>query len=245
MYPRLAHFGSITLPTYGVVAAIGLIVSVLFAEWCAVRAGVSPKKVYALCLATALGTVVLSRVVLVLQSPQSFRAYPLLVLSLPSVTRFGLLLAALMALGCALVQRLPLLRTLDALAPAALLFATFLHLGSFFAGTDLGSRTTLSLGNIVPGDEGHHPVALYAAVFTAFAAACCTLVLQKQHRNGLAFGTALSLAAAGRFFADEFRPTYLMPQLAVPGFLRIDQIVLVLLTAAGMMFFLQWRQSGA
>lgn len=245
MYPRLAHFGPITIPTYGVLAAVGLIVSILLAEWCAPRADVAKNKVYALCIATAFGTLVLSRLVLVLQSPQAFRTYPMLLLSLPTVTKFGLLIALLSALGYVVLQRMPPLRTLDALSPAALVFATFLHLGSFFAGTDLGSRTPLSIGNLVPGDEGHHPVALYAAVFTAVGAVASLLVLLRQHRLGLAFGTALTLAATGRFFADEFRPGYLLPQTQVPGFLRVDQLFLIALTAGGMLFFLEWRTAHA
>lgn len=245
MHPRLAHFGSITIPTYGVVAAIGLVCSILFAEWCANRAGVSAERVWNLCIATALGTLVLSRLVLVLQSPRAFRTYPWLLLSLPTVTRFGLLLALLSATGYIALQRMPWLRTLDAIAPAALLFGGFLHLGSFFAGTDLGSATNLALGRIVPGDEGHHPVALYAALASVIAAAVATLVLIRQRSAGTAFGAALSLAAAGTFFADQFRPAYTLPQSAIPGFLRADQLLLILLTAAGMLFLLDRKGNHA
>lgn len=245
MYPRLAHLGPIVIPTYGVIAAIGLVCSILFAEWCAQRAGASAERVWNLCIATALGTLVFSRLVLIAQSPRAFRTYPWLLLSLPTVTRFGLLLALLSACGYIALQRMPWLRTLDAVAPAALLFSAFLHTGSFFAGTDLGSTTALALGRLVPGDEGHHPVSLYAALASLAGAAAATAVLQKQHAPGRAFGTALSLAAVGSFFTDQFRPAYTLPQTALLGFLRVDQLVLILLTAAGMSLLLDRKGTHA
>ncbi len=229
------------MPTYGALAAVGLVCAVLFAEWCAPRAGVAGQRVGSLCLWTATGTLLLSRIALILQSPRAFAAYPALLLSLPTVTRFGLALAVLSGLVYAVLQRMPLLRTADAVVPAALLLGVFLHLGSFFAGTDLGSGTVLALGNLVPGDEGHHPVALYAAALNLAGCAVATAALLRQHRPGMVFGTGLSAFALSRFFADEFRPGYLLPQARVPGFLRADQLLLITLTAAGMLLALYER----
>ncbi len=245
MHPRLFHFGHVIVPTYGVLAALGLVCAILLAEWCAPRAGVAAERVGNLCLWTAFGTLVLSRVALVLQSPRAFATYPTLILTLPTVTRFGLLLAVGSGLAYATVLRMPWLRTLDAVAPAVLLFAAFLHLGSFFAGTDLGSGTAMALGNLVPGDEGHHPVALYAAVLAVAGCVLAVVVLLRQRRPGAAFGVGLSAFAVGRFVADEFRPGYLLPQARVPGFLRVDQLLLIALTAAGMLLLLDWKRDHA
>lgn len=245
MHPRLAHFGSVVIPTYGVIAAAGLVCSILFAEWCAARAGVPAERVWNLCTVIAIGTLLLSRLILIAQSPRAFRTYPWLLLSLPTVTRFGLLLALASAAAYIAFARMPWLRTLDAIAPAALLFSGFLHLGSFFAGTDLGSGTTLAIGSLVSGDEGHHPVALYAAFASFLGAAIATLVLRRQRTPGRAFGTVVSMGAAGSFFSDQFRPSYTLPQTVLPGFLRIDQIFFILLTAAGMLFLLDRKGTHA
>ncbi len=238
MYPRLFHFGHVVVPTYGVLATVGLVCAILCAERCAPRAGLSAQRVGSLCLWTATGTILLSRFALVLQSPRAFLSYPELLVSLPTVTRFGLVLALLSGLAYAMARHMPLLRAADSVAPAALLLAMFLHLGSFFAGTDLGSGTELALGNLVPGDEGHHPVALYAAALSLAGCAAALLVLKRQRRPGTAFGTGLSAFALSRYFADEFRPGYLLPQARVPGFLRADQLLLIALTAAGMLLAL-------
>ncbi len=233
------------MPTYGVLAALGLVCAILFAEWCGPRAGVAAERVGSLCLWTATGTLLLSRIALAVQSPKALATYPTLLLSLPTVTRFGLLMALVSGWIYAVARRLPLLRTLDAVTPAVLLFAVFLHLGSFFAGTDLGSGTTLALGSLVPGDEGHHPVALYAAVLLLAGCALSTFALMRQRQPGMAFGTGLSTFALGRYLADEFRPAYLLPQARVPGFLRVDQLVLIALTAAGMLLLLERKRNYA
>jgi len=55
-------------------------------------------------------------------------------LSLPSVTRWGLLIALVSGLGYILVKRMPLLTTLDTIAPATMLLAMALHVGDIFTG---------------------------------------------------------------------------------------------------------------
>ena len=245
MHPRLFHFGHVIVPTYGVLAAAGLVCAILLAEWCAPRAGVAADRVDSLCLWTAMGTLVLSRAVLVLQSPRAFTSYPALLLSLPTITRFGLVLALASGLLYTVLRRMPVLRTLDSVAPAALLLAVFLHLGSFFAGTDPGSGTALTLGNIVPGDQGHYPVALYAAALSLLGLLAATIALLRQRQPGEAFGTGLSALAVSHYLADEFRPGYLLPQARIPGFLRQDQIVLILLAIAGMLLLLKRKRNDA
>ena len=245
MHPRLAHFGSLILPTYSVVAAIGLIAALLLAEWCATRAGVARDRIWTLAIVVLAATIILSRVVLAIQMLPAFHAYPRIVLTLPTLTQFGPAIVLLTAIATIAAMRLPWLRTLDAVTPATLLLLTALHIGSFFAGDDLGSRTTLALGNLVPGDEGHHPVALYAAVLTVLACLTALLVLLRQRVPGQAFGAGLAGVCIARFLADEFRPGYLMLSSPMPGFLRVDQVVLLGFTVTGMLLLLNRKQTHA
>lgn len=236
MYPHLARIGAVTIPTFGVVAALGLVLSILLAARCARMLRIGEDAVWNLCLFTAAGTLLLSRLVIVAQVPRSFMQYPLYILTLPTVTRFGLLLALLSGLAYALFMRLPLLRTADAIAPAALLLQGFLHAGSVFAGDDLGAATNSWLGHVVPGDPGYHPVAFYSAVLSFFACALTYLYLRREPRPGEVAGLALVLAALLRFYVDELRPSYVLPD-AMAGFLRVDQLVLTVVAAVGLCFF--------
>lgn len=239
MYPRLGHFGALTIPTYSVVAAVGLVAALLLAEWCAPRAGLARERVWNLSLAALASTVVLSRLALVAEMWPSFRAYPRIVLTLPTLTKYGPLLVFVSAAACIATMRLPWLRTLDAVTPATLLLLAALHLGSFFAGNDLGSSTSLAIGNLVRGDEGHHPVALYAAVLTALACAAALFTLLRSHPVGTVFGTGLAAASVARFLADEFRPLYLLPSGSGVGALRADQLLWIALAVTGLLFLLE------
>lgn len=241
MHPHLARFGPVVLPTYAVLAAIGLVAAIVVAGRAARYRGLKDTDVIDLCLWTAAGTMVLSRLILIAQTPMSFLHYPLFILALPTITRFGLLAAAATALVYMLWKRMPVLRTLDAAAPSAALFAGFLHVGSIFAGDDLGTATSLAIGRIVPGDEGHHPVSVYAALASFGIAAAAWLFLRRRPRAGEVFGLVLASLATARFVVDEFRPEYLLPQTYLPALvLRVDQGVLLLLIVCGALFFASW-----
>jgi phosphatidylglycerol:prolipoprotein diacylglycerol transferase len=237
MYPHLARIGPITIPTFGAVAALGLVLAILLAARGARVMRISEDAVWNLCLFTAGGTLVLSRVVIVVQVWKAFLHYPLYILTLPTVTKFGLLLAILCGVAYMFFKRLPWLRTADALAPAILLLQGALHLGTLFSGDDLGAATTLPVGHLIRADDGYHPVALYSAVLSLLAAAAAFAWLHRESQTGETFGLSLTMAALVRFFIDEFRPTYVLPDTFVGGFLRIDQLLLTLLAAAGLCFF--------
>ncbi len=243
MHPRLFHFGSVIVPTYGAIAALGLVLALLFSLRCARYAGVAPDNLWNLGLFTAFGTLLLSRAVLIAQVPRAFTTYPMLVLTLPTVTRFGLLLAVLSGGVYVYAKRMPWLSTLDAIAPPICLLSGFLHLGSVFAGDDLGTATTSSLGHLIPGDDGHHPVALYASAAAFLIATVSVALLRSQSSPGETFGAALALGAAAHFLVDEVRPLYLLPSTAYDSVLRMDQFGLLTLVVAGGLLLL--RRKGA
>jgi phosphatidylglycerol---prolipoprotein diacylglyceryl transferase len=237
MHPHLFQIGPVLVPTFGAVAALGLVLAIALAARCAVRLGISDDSMWNLCYVTAIGTLVLSRLIIIAQAAKAFVHYPLYILTLPTVTRYGLLAAIASGAAYIFFKQMPWLRSLDALAPAALLLQSALHLGSLFAGDDLGDNTTSWLGRIIHGDEGHHPVALYAAILTLIACGITYAWLQRETQPGEAFGLGLALTALVRFFVDTFRPGYVLPDIGIPNFLRIDQIILIVLTSAGLCFF--------
>ncbi len=245
MHPHLLRIGPVTIPTFGAIAAAGLVLAILLAARGARIVRISEDAVWNLCLFSAAGTLLLSRILIVAQVPKAFLHYPLYILTLPTVTKYGLLAAVLSGIAYALYKRLPLLRTADALAPAILLLQAALHLGSLFAGDDLGSPTLSRVGQWIPGDRGYHPVALYSAVLSLLAAAATFLFLRRQHQAGETVGLGLLLAALIRFFVDQLRPDYVLPDTLIGHFLRVDQLLLIALAAAGICFFFQRGRSHA
>jgi phosphatidylglycerol---prolipoprotein diacylglyceryl transferase len=209
MHPYLLHSGHLLLPTFGVLAAIGLMAALSLSLRTAATISLDPEKLWNAGLFTLLSAFVLSRLLLILANPHSFLTYPILVLTLPSLTITGILLTILATAIYLRLHHLPLLDTLDAWSPCATLIWAFLALGHLAEGSDAGLPTTLPWGLPIPPDRTPlHPVPLYAAI----AAAILTLVLLRHlpHRRRPGETLALTLAATGtvQFLLTFFRQPY-------------------------------------
>lgn len=197
MYPNLIHLGYFTLPTFGALAAIGLIAGLTLSLRTAAKVGLSPEKVWNAGLFTILAAFVLSRLLLVVANLRDFLAYPILLLMVPSLTAAGLLFTIVATILYLRIRHLPILRTLDAWAPCAALVWAFLALGHFAEGTDPGLPTRLPWGIAIPPSHAPklHPIALYAAL-SAILITLGLLRYLSPHRHA-GDTTASALVAAG------------------------------------------------
>ena len=171
--------------------------------------GIDPDKLWNAGLFTLLSAFILSRLLLIAANLHNFLSYPILLLTVPSLTTTGILLTVLATLIYLRIRHLPLLDTLDAWSPCATLIWAFLALGHFAEGSDAGLPTTLPWGMSIPPDRTRlHPIALYAAI----AAAVLTAILyaQLKRRTQPNQTAALALAAAGtiQFLLTFFRQPY-------------------------------------
>jgi phosphatidylglycerol:prolipoprotein diacylglycerol transferase len=206
VHPYLFHSGHLLLPTFGVLAAVGLMAALSLSQRTAAIVGLNPENLWNAGLFTLLSAFVLSRLLLVATNLHSFLTYPILLLMVPSLTAPGILLTIIATLLYLRLRHLPLLAALDAWAPCATLIWAFLALGHLAEGTDPGLPTTLPWGIRTPPDPLRlHPVPLYAAL----AAALLTLALLRHLRRRKAPGDtlALALAASGtvQFLLTFFR----------------------------------------
>jgi phosphatidylglycerol---prolipoprotein diacylglyceryl transferase len=231
------------LPTFGVLAAVGLMAALTLSLRTAALTGLSPDKLWNAGLFTLLSAFVLSRLLLIAANPHSFLSYPILLLTLPSLNAIGIVLTLVATVIYLRLQSLPLLATLDAWSPCATLAWAFLALGHFAEGTDAGLPTTLPWGLAIPPSKIRlHPVALYAAL----AAAALTLILLRHLRRrqhpGDTFALALAATGAMQFLLTFFRQPY--PYLEhTPNFLDpIQWIALAMITLAGIVLILQPRK---
>ena len=207
MHPYILHFGSILLPTFGVLAAIGLMAALSLSLRTSATLGLDPEKVWNAGLFSILAAFVLSRLLLVVTNLSSFLAYPLLLLTVPSLTAVGLLLAVFATLLYLRLRHLPLLSTLDAWAPCATLAWAFLALGHFAQGSDPGLPTALPWGFAIPPDTAPrlHPVPLYAAIAAVLITIGLLRHLSPRHRAGETTATALTAAGVAQFLLTFFR----------------------------------------
>ena len=223
VHPYLLHSGHLLLPTFGVLAALGLMAALTLSLRTAKTVGLNPDRLWDASLFTLLFAFVLSRLLLIATNLHNFLAYPILLLTVPSLTATGILLTLLAALIYLRIRHLPLLDTLDAWSPCASLIWAFLALGHFAEGSDAGLPTTLPWGIPIPPDRTHlHPVTLYAAI----AAAILTAILLRQlkHRSQTGSTVAIALAAAGtiQFLLTFFRQPY--PYTSTATYVLLDPI---------------------
>lgn len=205
LVPGFLRFGRLHLPVYGLFAAAGLIAALALSQRTARSVGISVEKLWDAGLFGIVAAFIASRVLLVAMDPHAFLKYPVLVLSLPSLTYGGMVLTGLLVLAYLRWRRLPLRDVLDAWAPCAALLAAVLSLGHFVEGTEAGMPTRLPWGVITPGDTvlGHvHPVQLYSM---AIALALCVVllrVLARRRYAGEVAGIGLLAGGAIAFLLD-------------------------------------------
>ena len=214
MHPFLLHSGHLLLPTFGVLAAIGLMCALSLSLRTAVIVSqgpvdVNPEDLWNAGLFAILSAFVLSRLLLVVANLHNFFAYPILLLMAPSLTATGILLTLLATIVYLRLRRLPLLSVLDAWSPCASLTWAFLALGHFAEGSDAGLPTNLAWGLRIPPDTTRlHPVSLYAALAAALLTILLLRQLHRQLRPGDTFALALATAGVLQFLLTFFRQPY-------------------------------------
>ncbi len=232
MYPTLFHFGRLTLPTFGALAALGLVAALLLSERTAGLANLSPQKLWDAGIFAVLAAFVLSRLILIVTFWKTFRAFPVLVLAVPSLTPTGLTLTLAATAAWLYFHRIPILAALDAWAPCGALVWAALALGHFAEGSDPGMPTTLPWG--LPPMLGEptrlHPVALYVAVAALLLEVASLQLLRRHPPAGSTAGATLAIAGLTQFLLSFLR------QPGETTFLNLDllEIVAVCMILAGL-----------
>jgi phosphatidylglycerol:prolipoprotein diacylglycerol transferase len=239
MHPYLIHSGHLLLPTFGVLAAVGLMAALTLSLRTAAIVGLNPERLWNAGLFTLLSAFALSRLLLIVSNLHDFLTYPILLLMVPSLNTTGILLTILATAIYLRVRNLPLLDTLDAWSPCATLTWAFLALGHFAEGSDAGLPTTLPWGlRIPPNDIRLHPVALYAAIVAIILTVILLRQLPRRHHPGDIFALALAVSGTAQFLLTFFRQPYPDAGLLDP----IQWIALGMIALAGIVLLLQPRK---
>ena len=230
LHPYLAHFGSVAIPTFGVLAAVGLMLALGLSERTARLAGLDPERLWDAGLFAVLAAFLSSRLLLIGFNFRTFKAYPLLLLTVPSLTAAGLLLTVAATLVWLWVKRVPVLAALDAWAPCATLVWFFLALGHFAEGSDPGMPFVYGIRP--PGETiALHPVALYAAALALVLTIALYARLMRAPAPGETAGLALAAAGAGQFLLSFVR----QPGLEQAGLDALQWVGVAMLAAGGVL----------
>src|SRR3984957_15672033 len=210
------HIGPITLGTYGIFVAVGLLVGFFVMQKDLHRRGLSadPNVIVGV---TGLAGLVGSRIYFLLETPKEFFANPWPQLfSTMGFTFTGAALAGAIALILiARHYKIPILQMLDIASPAAAIGYGFGRIGCLISGDgDYGIPTTLPWGmsfpnGIVPTTEKVHPTPIYeflAAVVIFWILWRLGARCLKTHApNGIIFAAYLVLTGIARFLVEIIR----------------------------------------
>jgi phosphatidylglycerol---prolipoprotein diacylglyceryl transferase len=215
MYPRFLQFGAFVISTYGVLAVVAAFCGIALWSSIARRIGLDPAKIQNAGLIAVFSIVVGARLAVVIANWRGFLDAPLLILSAGTLASgsaaiFGVVLAAIALVLYLLRTGVPLLRAIDASAPAIMMATAILDIGNFAAGSHYGAPATVPWGVTytsrfaarttgVPLGIPVHPVQLYAAILHFVLAAVLVMMLRHASRPAQVLGTALFAEGILRF----------------------------------------------
>ncbi len=249
MHPVLINFGALLIPSYGAMAAVGVLAALLLAQRTARMAVVSPAHVWNVCVIALVSALLGSRLLLVALNWRELLAHPLWMLGLatihnPWIAGAGVVIGALAGLGYMRWQRMPAMATLDALAAPLSVGLACEQVGALLAGAGYGTEATVPWAvtytdplaqrwSGTPLDIPLHPVQAYAACAYLLMAVALLVGLPIRRQPGDVAGVALMgmgvLLYVTEFWRDpEGRGSVLHGALDAP---QVAAIVLVLLGA--------------
>ena len=221
MYPVLFHIGSLIIPSYGVLAALGVLVALVLGLRTSRTAGVNPNHIWNLCIVALFSALVGTRILLIAVNWVVVRSHPAWLLGLamvhhPLLAGAGTLFAGVAALVYGRKRRMPLRDTADALAAPLALGLAFEQIGAFLAGSGFGIEANLPWAVVytnplaarwsgAPLGVAVHPVQVYAAV--GFLAIAIGLLVWLPHRRQRGDGAGVFLVAIGTvvYFTEFWR----------------------------------------
>lgn len=250
MHPILFHAGSVLIPSYGALAAIGVLAALFLAQYTARRARVDPGKIWNLCLAAMFSGLVGERLVLVFANWSVLLRHPSWLFAIgmihsPLLAVAGIAAGAAVAALYSFLRKMPPGATADALAAPLALGLAFEQIGALLAGSGFGTVAGAKLPWAVtytsalaaqwsgaPLGIPLHPVQAYAAI-GLFALAVFLLAWMPARRHA---GDVAGLFLLGLGAVVYFTEMWRAPEgrgLVFGGAIDGPQIAAVLLVMAG------------
>ncbi len=200
MHPVLFHIGAFIIPSYGAVAAFGVLAGLFLAQRTARTAGLHVGHIWNLCVVALFTALVAQRLLLVIVNASQLRQHPswmfmLAMVHHPLLAGVGAAAGLVSAAMYARLRRLPIRRTADVLAAPVALGMAFEQFGALLAGSDYGtdaqvpwaviySHPLAAIWSGTPLGVPLHPVQAYAALAFLTLAVFLLVWQPAAHRSG-------------------------------------------------------------
>jgi phosphatidylglycerol:prolipoprotein diacylglycerol transferase len=223
VHPILFHLGRVLVPSYGVIAALGVLLALGLAQRTARVMRLDAGKVWNLCVLSLFAALAAARLLLAAVNWSALRSHPAWLLGL-AIVHHPLLagVGALAGGGCAAWyarwSKLPFRATADALAPPLALGLAFEQLGALAAGSGYGAEAgpgapwavtyTHAMAAIWSGTPlgiPLHPVQAYAALSFLALAILLWVWLPLERRPGDVAGLWLMGTGVAIYLTELWR----------------------------------------
>ena len=221
MLPVLLHIGSLTVYSYGVLVAAGVLLGLWYARRQAAKHGLNPEDVWNLGIYMVLVALIVAKVWLVLSAWDYYRGNPREIFSMTVIQSGGTFYGGVVGAMATIiiytyVKKIPILPLLDTFAFAVPLGHSIGRLGCLLAGCCYGKPTSVpwaitfknELAEQIAGTPLHtplHPTQLYesAAEFLNFL--IIVWLARRQRFTGQLVGTYFLLYGFERGTIEFFR----------------------------------------
>ncbi len=260
MHPVLFHLGSILVPAYGVVAALGVLLGLFLAQRTARIVRLNPAQMWNLCVVALFSALIVERLLVVVLNWGELRLHPQWMLAL-SMIHHPLLAAAGSVAGVAsaalyaLRDRMPFASTADALAAPLALGLAFEQFGALFAGSGYGTETSVRWAvtyssplaarwSGTPLGIPLHPVQAYLALAFLTLSIFLLVWLPVRHRPGDVAGLWFMGAGVAIYITELWRDS-IGRGIVFGGLLDGPQLAAILFVLAGAFVLLEHKRPEA
>jgi phosphatidylglycerol:prolipoprotein diacylglycerol transferase len=216
MYPELFSIGPLTLHTYGLFVAIGLVVGIIVAGWIGRLQGIEFQKIMDMGLIIIIAGIIGSRLAYVLINFPYYIKNPLDMFKLwhGGLVFSGGLIAVLLAIVWYARRRgYSIWQIGDLWAPAAAIGQAIGRIGCFMAGCCYGKPTDMPWGVVFtdtrsladPLNIALHPTQLYSSLSCLIIFIILMILSAKKKFEGQVLLWFLILHSTGRLLVERFR----------------------------------------
>lgn len=253
VHPVLFHIGAFVVPSYGALAAIGVLLALMLALHTARKIHIDPNRIWTLCIIALFTALIGSRLLLIVANWTVLRRHPLWMLSLamihhPLIAAIGAAIALVIAAVYATASHLPYRATADVLAAPIAIGLAFEQIGALLAGSGYGTGAQVPWAitytdplaarwSDAPLGIPVHPVQAYAAFSFFLIALALVLWLPHRRQNGDLAGLFLIATGVVTYITEFWRDPIGRGAL-FHGVLKAPQAAAIILVVTGAILLL-------
>lgn len=221
MFPRLFHIGHFSLPTYGFLVALGVLVGLLISVRNSEKEGINPDTAWNFGIWVVVAGIVGAKILYIINEWDTYAAHPREIFSFSTLQAGGVFSGGL--IGSFIVaawylrkHKMPALATCDAFAPGLAMGHAIGRLGCFAAGCCYGKPTSHWWGvtftnplaaSLVgtPLNQALEPTQLFESAVEFIIFFILMAIFRRKKFDGQVLGAYLFLYGIARFFLEFIR----------------------------------------